>query len=408
MAELSYEEMRAALQETKEKLHSRERRLRELGVDDWEPKPLPPPEKVVIKLCHHIRVNGKRCRGVATTGRDYCYFHLDDLGRRLKMARARARGQRWRLELPPLEDMYAVQVSITQVIAAMADGHIDRGLGGGMLYGLQQAATNLRLPKEVWEGSYHFDDVEEIEWAGFEKEHGVPQDFDIDTPPEEAFPPPQEPAAAVPGMVPSLGEVLVNEDDVELDVILVHQHFAQRRNHAGHSRRRLLRRRKRLLGRSVDVEVLGHAVFLLEARPLNLLDVVEVVRALPHLFGQAQVGGGLLQAVEHAAAQASVDMPIGHGRDNLRDADLHRVHIFQRRQFQTPALAAGAGPRHFQAAAKIIEVKVAVVAAGGRHPAAALSVHPNVMAELDDDLLGRRQGLGFPIVDPQLPQPPLA
>jgi len=217
MAELSYEEMRAALQETKEKLHSRERRLRELGVDDWEPKPLPPPEKVVIKLCHHIRVNGKRCRGVATTGRDYCYFHLDDLGRRLKMARARARGQRWRLELPPLEDMYAVQVSLTQVIAAMADGHIDRGLGGGMLYGLQQAATNLRLPKEVWEGSYHFDDVEEIEWAGFEKEHGVPQDFDIDTPPEEAFPPPQEPAAAVPGMVPSLGEVLVNEDDVELD-----------------------------------------------------------------------------------------------------------------------------------------------------------------------------------------------
>src|SRR5271157_2326611 len=122
MAELSYEEMRAALQETKEKLHSRERRLRELGVDDWEPKPLPPPEKVVIKLCHHIRVNGKRCRGVATTGRDYCYFHLDDLGRRLKMARARARGQRWRLELPPLEDMYAVQVSVTQVIAAMADG----------------------------------------------------------------------------------------------------------------------------------------------------------------------------------------------------------------------------------------------------------------------------------------------
>src|SRR5271166_6790045 len=202
MAEPSYEELRVALKDTRERLDAREQRLRELGVNDWEPTPVEE-KKVVIPACRHVRENGECCGSVAVTGRNYCYHPLSDRGRRLKMARARARGQRWRLELPPLEDLYAVQVSIHQVVAAMADGHIDRGLGGGMLYGLQQAATNLRLPKEVWEGSYHFDDVEEIEWAGFEKEHGVPQDFDIDTPPEEAFPPPQEPAAAVPGMVPS-------------------------------------------------------------------------------------------------------------------------------------------------------------------------------------------------------------
>ena len=39
MADLSYEEMRVQFEETKEKLHSREDRLRELGVTDWEPQP---------------------------------------------------------------------------------------------------------------------------------------------------------------------------------------------------------------------------------------------------------------------------------------------------------------------------------------------------------------------------------
>lgn len=195
MSECSYEELRYDLEETREKLESRERRLRELGVDDWEPKPVPAPEPVVIKLCHHLRVNGERCRSAAVTDRDYCYHHLSHRGRQLKMARARARGQRGRLELLPLDDLYAVQVSLHQVMQAMSDGHIDRSLGGVLLYGLQQAATNLRLPEEVWERSCRFDNGEEVEWPGFEEEHGVPEGFDVDTPPEEAFPPAQEPEA---------------------------------------------------------------------------------------------------------------------------------------------------------------------------------------------------------------------
>ena len=268
MAEPCYEELRVTLDETKRKLESREQRLRELGIDDWEPKvppaadwepaprawePTPPAEKVVVKLCRHIRVNGKRCRGVATTGRDYCYYHLDDLGRRLKMARARARGQPWRLDLPPLEDLYAVQVSLTQVIAAMAEGHIDRSLGGVMLYGLQQAATNLRLPKEVWEGSYHFDDVKEVECPAFEKEHDVPAGFDLNTPPEEAFPPPQEPAAeALPRIVGALGEAVVTEDDVELDELkdTDREAYQRRRAQIDRKRRRKLDRRERKLARA--------------------------------------------------------------------------------------------------------------------------------------------------------------
>jgi len=62
------------------------------------------------------------------------------------MARARARRERWRLEMPPLEDPYAVQVGIMQVLDALGSGQLDRGPACAMLYGLRQAASHLRLP----------------------------------------------------------------------------------------------------------------------------------------------------------------------------------------------------------------------------------------------------------------------
>src|SRR5271167_3596749 len=107
--EPSYEELRDDLEETRQALESRERRLRELGVTDWESQPVKQ-EKVVIPTCHHIKENGRRCGSAAVSDRDYCHFHLSIRGRRLKMARARARGERYCVELPPLEDLYSVQV----------------------------------------------------------------------------------------------------------------------------------------------------------------------------------------------------------------------------------------------------------------------------------------------------------
>src|SRR5271157_4106629 len=135
MSEPSYEELRADLKETKQKLQSREARLRELGVTDWELKPVKE-EKVVIKTCNHIKEDGFFCGSAAATGRDYCYFHLNIRGRRLRMARARARGERWSLDLPPLEDLYAVQVALMQVLDALGHQQMDRHTAGLMLYGL--------------------------------------------------------------------------------------------------------------------------------------------------------------------------------------------------------------------------------------------------------------------------------
>jgi len=213
MSDPSYEELRFELRETREKLDSREARLRELGVTDWEPKPPVIPEKVVIKTCHHIKEDGRRCGSAAMTDRNHCYFHLSIRGRRLKMAQARARGQRYRLELPPLEDLYAVQVGIQQVLDALSSGQLDRRLGGVMLYGLQQAAGNLRLPEGVWERSGRFDNVAKTTWAGFEQAHGLPEGFDVNTPPDEAFPPP----ITSPGTIGLAGEDVVTEDDIELE-----------------------------------------------------------------------------------------------------------------------------------------------------------------------------------------------
>ena len=162
MSEHSYEELRAELVEARQALDSRERRLRELGVTDWEPKP---PEKIVIKTCDHVKENGRCCGSPAVTRPRLLPLSPEHRGRRLKMARASARGERCCVELPPLEDLYAVQVGIQHVLDALLSGQLDRHLGGVVLYGLQQAASNVRLPQEEWDESARFNQVAKTKWS---------------------------------------------------------------------------------------------------------------------------------------------------------------------------------------------------------------------------------------------------
>ena len=61
-------------------------------------------------------------------GQNYCYFHFN--------ARARRRGEACRIQLPVVEDMHAVQVSLPQVLDALADDRIDHKRAGLMLYAL--------------------------------------------------------------------------------------------------------------------------------------------------------------------------------------------------------------------------------------------------------------------------------
>ena len=98
---------------------------------------------MAIKLCRHIKEDGIWCKSAALHGHDYCYSHLTFRGRRIRSAQ-QARKHAWRLELPPLEDLNAVQVAIMQVLDAVTEHRIERHDAGLLLYGLQQAASNLR------------------------------------------------------------------------------------------------------------------------------------------------------------------------------------------------------------------------------------------------------------------------
>ena len=98
---------------------------------------------MAIKLCHHIKADGIWCKSAALHGRDYCYAHLTFRGRRVRSAR-QARKNAWRLELPLLEDLNSVQVAVMQVLDALTENRITHRDTGQLLYGLQNAANNLR------------------------------------------------------------------------------------------------------------------------------------------------------------------------------------------------------------------------------------------------------------------------
>jgi len=170
------------------------------------------------------------------------------------MARARARRERWLVELPPLESLYAVQVGLQHVLDALASGQLDRQTARLMLTGLRQASSNLRLPKEVWDGSDRFDNLGQTTLDDFEKAHGLPEGFDVDTPPEVAFPP----AVTSPAAAEVTGEELGSEDDLGMEDLLARDPQACKRRAS-----ELVRRYRRKL--RYDEDKLERALALLAA-----------------------------------------------------------------------------------------------------------------------------------------------
>jgi hypothetical protein len=114
-------------------------------------------------ICRHIKTNGRRCKSPSLGLSAFCYFH-SRLHRRHKNLVERApvllennpnpttsaTGQPQylpdplELDLPPLEDVESIQVSISLLIAALARNRIDSRRAAVLLYGLQLASTNAR------------------------------------------------------------------------------------------------------------------------------------------------------------------------------------------------------------------------------------------------------------------------
>src|SRR5271169_4993482 len=97
-----------------------------------------------VKICQHVKVDGTLCQVQPLNGRHYCHFHLETLGRRMRMARARARREPYHLVLPILEDLNAVHVARMQVMDALTAGQLDEKRAGLLLYGLQGISSDLR------------------------------------------------------------------------------------------------------------------------------------------------------------------------------------------------------------------------------------------------------------------------
>ena len=145
-----------------------------------------------VRTCDHLKQDGVYCGSPALKGRNYCYFHLDLRGRRLKAARARRRGDNPALDLPFPEDMHAVQVSLAEIMWALAEDRIDTKRAGLLLYMLQQASTNLNHTPG-WQGQREAvpatRPLRALTDPNFEQRFGLPPNIDLNTDPAPTPPP---------------------------------------------------------------------------------------------------------------------------------------------------------------------------------------------------------------------------
>lgn len=184
-----------------------------------------------FRHCHHVKVDGTYCQCPALVQRDYCRFHLQTLGRRARMARARARREPYHLVLPILEDLNAVLVARMQVMDALTAGEIEPKIAGLLLYSLQGISADMRSATAPRLGVY--DEQTDTapratEYAGFEEEFGLPSDLDLSQPPEVLFPAAADagkaaPQQAQPSAYRSDPWHRVNKEDIELEEVLLTQ-----------------------------------------------------------------------------------------------------------------------------------------------------------------------------------------
>ncbi len=143
--------------------------------------------------CHHINAAGAFCRGIPVKKRDYCFWHLNETGRRMKAARTRAHSERVIIQLPVLDDLHAVQVSLMQLGEAIVHGEIDERRGRLLLAVLRLAASNIKA-QGSWLDEAQMQEEDDAcyvaENSGFEKQYALPKGFDLSVDPEVAFPPP--------------------------------------------------------------------------------------------------------------------------------------------------------------------------------------------------------------------------
>src|SRR5664279_1322351 len=143
------------------------------------------------KTCTHTYDTGRACKSAASTGREYCGYHLRYRGRLLRMAQARARHQRFDITLPPLDSLCSIQSALSQVAEALVADMIDPRRAMGLLKALRFAKDNLK--DSLKDDNAHWHDTpylieDATAYNNFEAEYGLPEGLDLSVPPEVAFP----------------------------------------------------------------------------------------------------------------------------------------------------------------------------------------------------------------------------
>ena len=96
------------------------------------------PEPFRCPECRHILPDGRKCHALALKDKLFCPAHLH----RRTLAEAN-RSRQHSVALPPLENRTAIQMSIDEILAAMAAHKITRREAGTYLYAVQMASQNL-------------------------------------------------------------------------------------------------------------------------------------------------------------------------------------------------------------------------------------------------------------------------
>jgi hypothetical protein len=98
-----------------------------------------------MKLCSHIKTDGRRCGSPALRESQFCYFH-HNYGKPRSLPRSKKqRGPA--VELPVLEDANSVQVALMQIMGGLIEGSIDDRKAGLLLWALQIASANSKRVK---------------------------------------------------------------------------------------------------------------------------------------------------------------------------------------------------------------------------------------------------------------------
>jgi hypothetical protein len=139
------------------------------------------------RTCTHIYDTGGICNSAAVKNHNYCAFHLHHRARVMRMAQHRARNQRLAFHLPPLENMHAVCSALNQISEAACAGMIDFKQARFLL-SVVRAAGQFLLRAEKWPAASVFHSGEPAAEIDLAAQYGLPNDLNLDTPPEVAFP----------------------------------------------------------------------------------------------------------------------------------------------------------------------------------------------------------------------------